>query len=257
MKCEHGGSPSPVADHQHPQKKVRSVRSTVGLENPTPMNFKWLWQEGPFDHECLGTAASLFGRQRSWFVGESYVDLYNAIVNDTRKVHIIRGTSGIGKSAFLMYALARMRSENEPALLHFHRAKIKPAIVIFFPADGITPQVLMRNHPDYYSTFLKWHCAVNKAKSVFLVDDIDSFSNADFPSVTYALAKSSSCDIGWMKASQRRKDHWLSVWDKEELLSYATQVQIPNAEEVIHMGGVARYAFSPNAAKKVADNAAI
>eukprot|EP00978_Attheya_sp_CCMP212_P040821 scaffold226674_cov27-Attheya_sp.AAC.1 len=97
-KNEHQASlPSGVG--QPPRKKVRS---TADLENPTLHNFKRVWVEGPFPEDSLSTAGSLFGVDRSWFVRESYVRLFDDIFEDTaRRVQIVNGTAGIGKSSFL------------------------------------------------------------------------------------------------------------------------------------------------------------
>lgn len=171
------------------------------------------------------------------------------------RVQIINGTAGIGKSSFFMYMLERMRRQNKPALLHYHRKQTEVAMVIFFPANGSEPQVVMQNHPDYFNKFNEWYGEIDRAKSVFLVDGIVSFANADFPNVTYVAAKSPSCVIGWMETSQNRQDRWRKVWCQAELLSYATQVGIPNAqnliaENMLHLGGVSRYVFAPGAAEK-------
>jgi hypothetical protein len=110
-------------------------------------------------------------------------------------------------------------------------------------------------------TFDRWYQEIHAQTSIFLVDGIVSFANSDYPNVKYVAAKSPSCDIGWMKKSQNREDRWLKVWDKAELLSYATKVNIPDAQTVIeenmlYLGGVSRYAFEPGAAEE-AVNAAV
>lgn len=91
-----------------------------------------------------------------------------------------------------------------------------------------------------------------------MVDGKVSFSNEDHPNVKFIAAKTPSCDIGWMDKSQNRRDCWLQVWDKREILSYATQAGIPNAETLIqenmlHLGGISRYAFTPGAAEAAAN----
>jgi hypothetical protein len=244
---------------QPPRKKFRS---TADLENPTLQNFELLLEEGPFPEDSLSAVGSLFGVDRSWFVRESYIRLFDDILNDTaRRVQIINGTAGIGKSSFLMYVLARMRSRKKSVLLHYHRNTSEIAVTAFFPADGSDPEQITRNDKDYLKTFKKWYATIDEEKSIFLVDGIVSFSMMDYPNVKYVAAKTPSCDIGWMAKSQNRRDRWLQVWKKAEMLSYATQAGIPNAEEVIqenmlHLGGVSRYAFKPGAAENAA-NAAV
>ena len=244
---------------QPPRKKVRS---TVGLEYPTLRNFKRLWVEGPElpDEESLRTAGSLFGVERGWFVRESYIRLLDDILNDTTcNVQIINGTAGIGKSAFLLYVLARMRTSatKKSVLLHYHRKINEVAVAVFFPADSSEPEQISQTHPDYLETFEKWYSKIDEEGSFFLVDGIVSFANSDYPNVKYVAAKSPSCDIGWMEMSQNRRDRWLQVWAKTEMLLYANKAGISNAETVIqenmlHLGGVSRYAFSPGAAEAAA-----
>lgn len=254
-KNEHQAS-LPNGVGQPPRKKVRS---TADLENPMLHNFKRVWVEGPFPEDSLSTAGSLFGVGRSWFVRESYVRLFDDIFKDTAcRVQIVNGTAGIGKSSFLMYVLARMRSREKSVLLYYHRNASDLADIAFFPADGSEPEKMTRGDKDYSETFDKWYAIIDQEKSIFLVDGIVSFSNDDYPNVKYVAAKSPSCDIGWMAKSQNREDRWLQVWEKAEMLSYATQAGIPNAEEVIqenmlHLGGVSRYAFTPGAAEKAAN----
>lgn len=249
-----------------PPPKKKKFRSTGGLENPTLLNFEQLWAEGSClpDEGSLNTAGSIFGVERSWFVRESYVSLFDDILKDTHSVQIINGTAGIGKSSFLLYVLARIRSNNntkKSVLMHYHRNKEEVAIAVFFPADGSEPEEIAQNHPDYWKTFRKWYAMIDQEESIFLVDGIVSFSNLDYPNVKYIAAKSPSCSIGWMEKSQNRQDRWLEVWKQAALLSYATKVGIANAVEVIqesmrYLGGVSRYAFVPGAAEKAA-NAAV
>jgi hypothetical protein len=254
-KNEHQAS-LPNGVGQPPRKKVRS---TADLENPMLHDFKRVWVEGPFPEDSLSTAGSLFGVDRSWFVRESYVRLFDDIFKDTaHRVQIVNGTAGIGKSSFLMYVLARMSSRKKSVLMHYHRNTSEVAVTVFFPADGSDPKQITQNHNDYLETFDKWYAKINVEESIFLVDGIVSFSNDDYPNVKYVAAKSPSCDIGWMGKSQNREDRWLQVWEKAEMLSYATQAGIPNAEKVIqenmlHLGGVSRYAFTPGAAEKAAN----
>jgi hypothetical protein len=179
----------------------------------------------------------------------------------TRNVQIINGTAGIGKSSFLMYVLARMSSRKKSVLMHYHRNTSEVAVTVFFPADGSDPKQITQNHNDYLETFDKWYAKIDEEESIFLVDGIGSFSNSDYPNVKYVAAKSPSYDIGWMEKSQNRRDRWLQVWDKTEMLSYATHAGIPNAEKVIqenmlHLGGIIRYAFTPGAAEDAANAAA-
>lgn len=239
--------------NQPPPKKLRS---SVGLDNPTLVNFAQMWQEPPSD--CLSEAGSLFGTARSWFVRESYVSLFDLILKDALSVQIINGTAGIGKSSFLLYILARLRSTGKSVLLHFHRKATESGKAMFFPKGGGEPQQINTNHPDYDTTFDKWYAQISEDHSYFLVDGIVSFSNSDYPNIKYVAAKSPSCPLGWMETSQNRQDRWLEVWEEKELLSYATKVDIEGAvelihENMVHLGGVSRYAFASGAAKRMAD----
>lgn len=103
--------------------------------------------------------------------------------------------------------------------------------------------------------FCLWLGEIHREQSVFLVDGIVSFARPCLSNVTYVAARSPSCDIGWMKTSPNRRDRWLTVWDKKEALSYATQVGVPNAAAVIdqnflHLGGVIRFALRPKEAEE-------
>lgn len=207
------------------------------------------------------TAESLFGDDRQWFVRPSYVKLYDDIMADKKRKHtqIVNGTAGIGKSSFLLYALARCRCAGKSVLLHYHRTDKETAIAVFFPANG-KPLIMNTSSLSYLETFRKWYKQIGIEESLFLVDGIVSFTKDDFPGVTYVTAKSPCCSIGFMEKDQNRCDRWLDFWSPSELLAYATNVGIPNAAEIIddnwrHLGGVARYAFTANAAQEAVMNA--
>eukprot|EP00978_Attheya_sp_CCMP212_P049630 scaffold689600_cov71-Attheya_sp.AAC.1 len=57
------------------------------------------------------------------------------------------------------------------------------------------------------------------------------------------------------KSQVRRDDHWVSTWKEDELVQYGTLVGIQGIEEIVsdnmvHIGGVPRYAFTAGAAKR-------
>jgi hypothetical protein len=88
---------------------------------------------------------------------ESYVKLYDDIINDKeRHTQIVNGTAGIGKSAFLLYTLARCRCAEKSVLLHFHRSEKETAVAVFFPVNG-KPLFLSASSPSYFDTFRAWY----------------------------------------------------------------------------------------------------
>ena len=248
---------APAGAQPPPTKKPRS---TVDLRNPTITNFKEIWMDGPFTEDSLTTAEGLFGNDRLWFVRESYISLYDAIMEDEHYMQIVNGSAGIGKSAFLLYMLARLQSAGKSVLLHVHRDIAEHPQAIYFPSDGSEPTRIERSGNASAKTFDAWYRAISEDNSVVLIDGIVSFTLEDYPNIKYVAAKSPSCSIGWMDKAQMRRDRWLKVWHESELLSYAKQVNIQNATELIHnnflyLGGVSRYAFIPNAAENAAQNA--
>jgi len=63
-----------------------------------------------------------------------------------------------------------------------------------------------------------------------------------------------------MEKNQNRYDRWLESWSQAELLAYAEKIAIPNASGIIegnlmHIGGVSRYAFVTDAAQNAVMNA--
>lgn len=242
-----------------PQQK--KVRPTADLDAPGPKNFEDVWNSPPASEAELLKHGALFGSDRSWFVRESYVRLYDDIMNDSEHhTQIVNGTTGIGKSSFLLYMLARMRFTKKPVLLHYHRDVDEVAMAVFFPAGGGNPQSVMITHPDYLKMFNAWYELIGEHGSVFLVDGIVSFTKDDVPGVKYVAARSPSCSIGFMEKDQNRFDRWLSFWSRPELLSYANLSGIANAavtidDNMYHIGGIPRYAFQRGAGQKAAINA--
>ena len=241
-----------------PPSKKR--KATQDLTAPTVLNYEDIWKTPDLSEDSLKKARTLFGSVRSWFVRDSYIELYNDIINDTvYHTQIVNGTAGIGKSAFLLYMLARVRCAGKCALLHYHRTKEEPATAMFFPKDG-EPKAIAMNESGYRRTFSEWYRLVGEDESVFLVDGIVSFTLNDYQGVKYVTAKSPSCSIGWMEKDQNRFDRWLEFWSQPELLSYADQVGIPDAANIVesnmvHLGGVCRYAFLRDAARNAVMNA--
>ena len=196
--------------------------------------------------DTLMTGNSIFGMDRSWFVRTSYISLYDDIMNDSDwHTQIVNGAAGIGKSSFLLYTLARVRCAGKCALLHYHQTLEDTAVALFFPAGGGAPTSSFANEPNYHTNFYQWYRLVGDADSVILVDGVVSFTPDDVQGVKYITAKSPSCSIGWMDKDQNRFDRWLDWWSQAELLSYAKQVVITDANTIIegnvfHLGGVCR-----------------
>jgi hypothetical protein len=242
---------------QPPQKKLRATRD---LDAPGVKNYEDVWTAPDISEESLKTPGTLFGCERSWFVRPSYVKLYDDIMDDKEYLtQIVNGTAGIGKSSFLLYMLARCRCAGKSSLLHFHRTEKETAIAVFFPVNG-KPLLMSANSSSYFNTFREWYDKVGAEKSLFLVDGVVSFTKDDVPGVKYVTAKSPSCSIGFMEKDQNRFDRWLEFWSRSELLAYAESVAIPNASEIIddnmlHVGGISRYAFTANNARNAVMNA--
>eukprot|EP00978_Attheya_sp_CCMP212_P021811 scaffold64131_cov46-Attheya_sp.AAC.1 len=238
----------------------KKLRATLDLIAPGPKNYEDIWTSSDMSEENLKIPGTLFGSQRSWFVRESYVSLYNDIMDDKERLtQIVNGTAGIGKSSFLLYMLARCRCAAAPVLLHFHRNEKETAVAVFFPVNG-KPISMSASSSSYWNTFREWYDIIGREESLFLVDGVVSFTKDDVPGVKYVTAKSPSCSIGFMEKDQSRRDRWLEFWSQAELLAYAKAVGIPNATEIIegnlfHIGGVCRYAFVPNAAQDAVLNA--
>lgn len=244
-----------------PAAKKRKVASTVDIQFPSLPSFVDVWNEGALLREsALQVENSLFGTKRSWFIRKSYIQLWRDIIEDTtRKIHIVHGTAGIGKSSFLLYVLVRMRTlGSKNVLLHFHRMDQESAVAVFFPVDD-QPIQIVQSHPNYWETFTKWYEQINEEKSVFLVDGMASFNGVpEYTNVKYIVAKSPSCPIGWMKKDPNKIDRWLPIWDEAELLSYASQTEIEESvvkENMRYLGGIVRNAFLPGRAEYAANDA--
>jgi hypothetical protein len=119
-----------------PPPKKRKLRATLDLDAPGIANYEDVWTSSDISEESLKIPGTLFGCRRSWFVRESYVKLYDDIINDKEyHTQIVNGTAGIGKSSFLLYTLARCRCAAKSVLLHFHRSEKETAVAVFFPVN--------------------------------------------------------------------------------------------------------------------------
>ena len=239
----------------------KKLRSTAELDAPTVSDYINAWQCTAETEDELKRPGTIFGQARSWFVRAQYIGLYQKSLQEDndRSIQIINGSAGIGKSAFLLYTLARLRLTGKCALLYYHpKAEKKEAIVVFFPAKGKgNPVEISSSDPTYYKTFIAWHELVGKDKSIFLVDGMVSFSQRNVDDVRYLVARSPSCSISFMEKSKNRRDRWLKIWGQAELEKYGTLTNIPNieaivADNMVYLGGICRYAFKTNAALDVA-----
>ena len=153
---------------------LKKLKSTLNLDAPGLRNYEDIWTPSELSEEDLKSPGALFGSQRSWFVREAYVSLYDEIMNDNERItQIVNGSAGIGKSAFFLYILARQRSAAKPksVLLHFHRNVNQTATTVFFPANG-HPIKMSASEPHYFDTFMGWYEKVGEEESLFLVDGV-------------------------------------------------------------------------------------
>mmetsp|Transcript_20951 Transcript_20951/g.34621 ORF Transcript_20951/g.34621 Transcript_20951/m.34621 type:complete len:223 (+) Transcript_20951:156-824(+) len=169
------------------------MRITADIAAPTPSHFKQVWGGCNCNDSGLRTARSLFDEQLQWFVRDNYISLFDSIAQGEKRVHIINGSAGIGKSSFFIYALARIRLLGQCALLYFHARNAIDPIVVLFPKTG-TPIEIPRDQLGKYREI------VGQDKSYILVDGRVSFSEDDVD-VTYIHAKSPWMEIGFFKKS--------------------------------------------------------
>jgi len=237
----------PAAETRPPAAKRR--RGTVDIDAPSVEEYIHAWKSTIETDADLQICGSLFGSNRSWFVRSQYVDLFQNVLGNTSKYHVINGSGGIGKSSLLLYILARLRLLGKCVLLHFHTKKEASKVVIFFPADGGEPQEIDSSEPNFYRQFVEWHRAVGKDESYFLVDGIVSFAERNVDGVKYIVAKSPTCSISFIKRSAFKRDLWMTPWDNAELVSYGALVGVADIEKTVaanmfYVGGICRYALS-------------
>jgi hypothetical protein len=89
--------------------------------------------------------------------------LLKAIIADTRnKIQIVQGNAGIGKTSFLLYVLACLRSSGDKnVLLHFHRDEKQPAVAVLFPRGAGKPAIIWSDKPRYRACFSEWYIQIN------------------------------------------------------------------------------------------------
>lgn len=198
----------------------------------------------------------MFGTQmRPWYVRESYISLYNDIVNDhERTIQIVNGTGGIGKSCFLLYVLARCREIKKPVLLYIHRNEQDTPTAVYFQKTSAQYTSVKITDSTTSKKFEAWYELIGRQESFLLVDGIPSFPRDDVPGVKYIVATSSGCSLRSMEKDSMRRDRWLERWTQGELIFCANSANIPTAIEAIEdnfmrIGGICRYAFVPGAAR--------
>jgi len=222
------------------------------------------WTDTKETDQQLATADSLFGSANAWFVRDQYIALYDQIFSrcdqDGQTLEIVHGSAGVGKSSFLVYALARLRLTGKCALLYFRPKLEAEGVSVFFPPNGGQPTAMPSNETGHYHQFMKWYKQVGQARSLFFVDGNVTFNEDAIDNVTFVVAKSPSGTLGWMDKGKAKNEHWLSLWQEDELVRYGRLAQIEGIEQIardnfFYIGGIARYALKEDEALSAIDYA--
>lgn len=222
------------------------------------------WTDTEETDQLLATANSLFGSETAWFVRDQYIALYEQILSrcdqDGQTLEIVHGSAGVGKSSFLVYALARLRLTGKCALLYFRPKLEAEGVSVFFPPFGGQPTAMPSNETGHYRQFMQWYKQVGEARSLFFVDGNVTFNEDAIDNVTFVVAKSPSSTLGWMDKGKAKNEHWLSLWQEDELVRYGRLARIEGIEQIVrdnffYMGGIARYALKKGEALSAIDYA--
>jgi hypothetical protein len=164
----------------------------------------------------------------------AYKDIAKTILDSDDKTNfLICGNPGIGKSLFLYYLMARLKSLNEPVIFH---SQFTPKVYLFLPGevkvyDSIDPLV-----DDYLMKKNVWYLVdtgkdfkANKAKTVFVSSPKRSHYSE------------------YVK-SENHRTLYMPVWEHDELelcrsLLYSNIDQNKFEERLAKLGGIPRLIF--------------
>ena len=69
---------------------------------------------------------------------------------------------------------------------------------------------------------MQWYKQVGQARSLFFVDGNVTFNEDAIDNVTFVVAKSPSSTLGWMDKAKAKNEHWLPLWQEDELSAIRT-----------------------------------
>jgi hypothetical protein len=91
---------------------------------------------------------------------------------------------------------------------------------------------MLLSEPGYYQKFLQWYGQVGNASSLFFVDGNVTFYEDAIDNVTFVVALPPSGTLGWMDKAKNMNQHWLFLWQEDELVQYGRLAQIQGTEEI-------------------------
>lgn len=209
----------------------------------------------------FGLAKEAYVRQCYEDIVQSINDVLNANIEDKKKqLFVIRGSSGVGKSTFLAYALVRLRAHfGKTVLCHAQKSAKNNEI------DGVTCQVWDNGEILTSGTFrqvqdeLNAHMSAESA-SLVVMDGCALPINLEGFKGTILMAASPS--LYWKNIEDsviinRRKSFTMPALSEEEALKIGSLIGIDHdivRTNLRYMGGITRYLFEPDCAKlKVED----
>lgn len=156
--------------------------------------------DGPFTEDSLTTAEGVFGNNRLWFVRESYISLYDAIMKDDHYYTKIVNGSAVNREVYIsaLHACPLTKCWKERPLACSQRHLAKHPQDIYFPSDGRELRRIERSDSASAKTLSEWYQAISEDSSDILIDWIVLFTLEDYPNIKYVAANSPSCSIGWM-----------------------------------------------------------
>lgn len=207
----------------------------------------------------FGLAKEAYVRQCYEDIVQSINDVLNANIEDKKKqLFVIRGSSGVGKSTFLAYALVRLRAHFGITVLCHAQKSAKNNEV-----DGVTCQVWENGKILTSGTFRQVQDELNghlPTASLVVMDGCALPINLEGFKGTILMAASPSLYLKNIEDSviiNRRKSFTMPALSEEEALGIGSLIGVDQdivKTNLRYMGGITRYLFEPDGAKlKVED----
>ena len=239
--------------------KKRKLDCKFHKQHAVPMSF---FEEamGP-NFRFDDTAGGTFGVEAEGYVRQCYVDLKNifeaevkAFVEEDGRPHTrlveIRGSSGVGKSAFLAYLLAVLRKGGMENVAIFHSAKNSDTISGSIWIGG---QGLCRNCPwSEIRPLLQSH--MHNLEYLIMDGCSVTFSLENFEGIVLLAASPSVCTRRLRKTILINVVLNMPTWSKTETLQIAKLVDADQdtvEDNFMYMNGIVRYMLIKGMAKNV------
>ena len=247
-----------------PQKKARM--SPLHMKGRVPLEFLLDAVNDPGAFAGSGGTGGTFGIRGEAYERSCYRKIMREVRNEMKlwastgsmRIVAVRGSAGVGKSAFLAYTIATMRRDHKLkdfAVFYSGKAN-KTSDIKFSVWDGgeLVMEKELYGNPTALKTFLDQY--LPKMSALFMDGCTTTFSLDEFRGMIIVAAPPSVTTRDLQAEIDARLGFvtlYMPPWTKAEILEVARLLAINDSivlDNFVYMKGIVRYMFKAGAAKE-------